>query len=106
VGLRGANSETVWRPELARAWLYESPGHTVGHYRAPAASAAKPMLAATSLYRRGAREGDPARLPQHPVAGPLDRAGEALAEEHGAESSSARRGGLAGLQHAPGLYEL
>ena len=93
--------------------LFETPGHTVGHYSllVDARAGAKPMLFAFDVvYTREALEkGDPAGLPQRPGRGrPLDPPHQGA--RRGARRGDlllARHGRLAHVpKHAPDYYEL
>ena len=109
----GANFEPVSGDvELAKGlWLYESPGHTVGHYSVLVApEGAKPMLFAMDVaYTAAALEkGIQPGFHNDPVAGVRSIARvKALAEEHGADvffSHDAEA--WQGYKHAPDVYEL
>ncbi len=99
--------------ELAKGlWLYETPGHTVGHYSVLAASEGVEAAAVRDGRRvHGGRagEGDPARLPQRPVRRrALDRAREGARRGARRRRSSSRttwrRGRRTGTR--PDFYEL
>jgi 4-pyridoxolactonase len=98
--------------ELAKGlWLYETPGHTVGHYSVLAApEGAKPMLFAMDVaYTSAALEkGIQPGFHNDPVAGVRSIARvKALAEEHGADVFlSHDADAWRGYEHAPDFYEL
>ena len=111
----GANFEPVSGDlELAKGlWLYETPGHTVGHYSLlvkPESRRRRPMLFAFDVvYTQPALEKgiQPGFHNDPPGGRPLDRAGEGAGR--GARRGHlllARRGGLQGYKHAPDFYEL
>jgi 4-pyridoxolactonase len=98
--------------ELARGlWLYETPGHTVGHYSLLVApEGAKPMLFAVDVAYTGTaleKEIQPG-FHNDPVAGVRSiRRVKALAEEHGADVFlSHDMDAWQGYKHAPDFYEL
>ena len=115
VGLRRARTfETVSGDvELAKGlWLYETPGHTVGHYSVLVApEGAKPMLLRDGRRLHGRRR---SRRGSSPASTTTRSAGvrsiarvKALAEEHGADvffSHDAEA--WQGYKHAPDFYEL
>ena len=94
-------------------WLFETPGHTIGHYSLlakPSGGERALLFAVDVVYtRRGVREGRPARLPLRPGRGrPLDPAAarprrgarrrDPLLPRHGrVERLSARARGLRAL---------
>ena len=99
--------------ELAKGiWLYETPGHTVGHYSllARARAAAKPMLFAMDVaYTSAALEkGIQPGFHNDPVAGVRSIARvKALAAEHGADIFfSHDMDAWQTYKHAPDFYEL
>ena len=98
--------------ELAKdLWLYETPGHTVGHYSVLVApEGAKPMLFAIDVaYTAAALEkGIQPGFHNDPVAGVHSIARvKALAEEHGAYVFfSHDADAWQGYKHAPDFYEL
>lgn len=99
--------------ELAKGlWLYETPGHTVGHYSLLVApgGAATPMLFAFDVaYSSDALEkGIQAGFHNDPVAGvrSIQRV-KAIAAEHGADIFySHDMDAWHGYKHAPDFYEL
>jgi 4-pyridoxolactonase len=99
--------------ELAKGlWLYETPGHTVGHYSLlvrPEGSG-KPLLFAFDVaYTAGALEkGIQPGFHNDPVAGVRSiRRVKALAEEHGADVFlSHDMDAWHGYKHAPDFYEV
>jgi 4-pyridoxolactonase len=98
--------------ELAKGlWLYETPGHTVGHYSLLVApEGAKPMLFAVDVaYTAAALEKEiQPGFHNDPVAGVRSiRRVKALAEEHGADVFfSHDMDAWQGYKHAPDFYEL
>jgi 4-pyridoxolactonase len=96
--------------ELASGlWLYETPGHTVGHYSL-LVQGARPMLFAVDVaYTAAALEkGIQPGFHNDPVAGVRSiRRVKALAEEHGAEIFySHDMDAWRGYKHAPDHYEV
>ena len=98
--------------ELAKGlWLYETPGHTVGHYSllVQPESGVKPMLFAFDVaYTAAALEkGIQPGFHNDPVAGVRSiRRVKALAEEHGADVFfSHDLDAWRGYKHAPDFYE-
>jgi 4-pyridoxolactonase len=99
--------------ELAKGiWLFETPGHTVGHYSflLDPGGGAKPMLFAVDVaYTAAALEkGIQPGFHNDPVAGVRSIARvKALAEEHGADVFfSHDMDAWRGYKHAPDFYEL
>jgi 4-pyridoxolactonase len=99
--------------ELAKGiWLFETPGHTVGHYSflLEPGRGAKPMLFAVDVaYTAAALEkGIQPGFHNDPVAGVRSIARvKALAEEHGADVFfSHDMDAWRGYKHAPDFYEL
>jgi 4-pyridoxolactonase len=99
--------------ELAKGlWLYETPGHTVGHYSllVRPESRAKPMLFAFDVaYTAGALEkGIQPGFHNDPSAGVRSiRRVKSLAEEHGADIYfSHDMDAWRGYKHAPDFYEV
>ncbi len=99
--------------ELAKGlWLYETPGHTVGHYSllVKPDSGAQPMLFAfdvvytSEAFKKGIQPG----FHNDPVAGVRSiRRIRELAEEHGADVYfSHDMDAWQGYRHAPEFYEL
>jgi 4-pyridoxolactonase len=98
--------------ELAKGlWLYETPGHTVGHYSLLVApEGTKPMLFAVDVaYTEAALEKEiQPGFHNDPVAGvrSIQRV-KALAKEHGADVFfSHDMDAWRGYKHAPDFYEL
>ena len=96
--------------EIARGLrLYETPGHTVGHYSL-LVEGAKPMLFAFDVVytAEALAKGIQPAFHIDPVAGVRSiRRVKALAEEHGAEIYfSHDMDAWDGYKHAPGYYEL
>ena len=99
--------------EIAKGlWLYETPGHTVGHYSmlVKPDSGVRPMLFAVDVvytqaaYDKGVQPG----FHNDPVAGvrSIGRL-KALAEEHGADVYfSHDMDAWSGYKHAPNFYEV
>jgi 4-pyridoxolactonase len=98
--------------ELAKGlWLYETPGHTVGHYSLLVApEGAKPMLFAVDVaYTAAALEKEiQPGFHNDPVAGVRSiRRVKALAEEYGADVFlSHDMDAWQGYKHAPDFYEV
>ena len=96
--------------ELAKGlWLYETPGHTVGHYSL-LVEGRKPLLFAFDVaYTSGALDkGIQPGFHNDPVAGVRSiRRAKALAEQHGAEIFySHDMDAWRGYKHAPDFYEV
>jgi 4-pyridoxolactonase len=96
--------------ELAKGlWLYETPGHTVGHYSLLVQGAKPALFAFDVAYTAGALEkGIQPGFHNDPVAGVRSiRRVKALAGEHGAETFfSHDMDAWRGYKHAPDHYEL
>ena len=96
--------------EIAKSlWLYETPGHTVGHYSLLVEGAAPMLFAFDVVYTAGAlAKGVQPAFHVDPVAGVRSiRRVKALAEEHGAEIYfSHDMDAWHGYKHAPDYYEL
>ncbi len=107
----GANIETVSGDhELAKGLrLYETPGHTVGHYSLLVEGAAPMLFAADVSYTVDALEkGIQAGFHNDPVAGVRSIARvKKIAADHGAEIFySHDMDAWRGYKHAPDFYEL
>lgn len=90
-------------------WLYETPGHTVGHYSLLVQGATPMLFAFDVAYSAEALEkGIQAGFHNDPVAGVRSiRRVKALAEEHGAEIFySHDMDAWRGYKHAPDFYEV
>ena len=96
--------------EIARGlWLYETPGHTVGHYSLLVEGAASMLFAFDVVYTAEVlAKGVQPAFHVDPVAGVRSiRRVKALAEEHGAEIYfSHDTDAWHGYKHAPDHYEL
>ena len=95
--------------EIAKGlWLYETPGHTVGHYSLLVQGARSMLFAFDVVYTAEALEkGTQPAFHIDPVAGVRSiRRVKALAEEHGAAIYfSHDMDAWHGYEHAPHYYE-